>query len=428
MWQSLSRRTLLVQSIAGASLALAPLGARARTPGVALVIGNSRYNWEAALPNVNRDVADVARAFQALGLTTDLVQDADRNTMVRALDKFASAARGASFAAFYFAGHGASWDKDTFLVPVDADLSDPSVVKTLLPVPAVARAIQGAANRLLVFDNCRNNPADGWRQREALITANVTKFTAASAALNGPNALVLFSTAPGRVAVDGPAGGNSPFAAMLLRQLSARAVDLQTLPARLRRDLLIATDGQQMVWDQSTFSQPFVLARGSGEAPSVDPVRPGTGAQIVEMEKAYAFARDNNLMLPAGLVALRPAGGQPAGDMVGSFQTKTWVKLGQASSNSASTTIEPLLMIVLSVSDSTAEIVLATKDWAQSGEVADGKLWRYLTGTVSGRSLDFNFLRSSGSVHERPHTFKWKNAASGTHHYFMQSVAFTRLD
>ena len=85
-------------------------------------------------------------------------------------------------------------------------------------------------------------------------------------------------------------------------------------------------------------------------------------------------------------------------------------------------------MIVLSVRGTVAEIVLATKDWARSAEVADGKLWRYLTGTVSGRSLEFEFLRSSGSIYERPHTFKWKDASSGTHHYFMQSVAFTRLD
>jgi hypothetical protein len=118
----------------------------------------------------------------------------------------------------------------------------------------------------------------------------------------------------------------------------------------------------------------------------------------------------------------------PEGDMVGSLQTKPWVKLGLASSHAASTMIERLLLIVLSVHAPTAEIVLATKDWAQSGEIADGKLWRYLNGTVSGRSLEFNFLRSCGSVHERPHTFKWKDAVSGTHHYFMQSVPFTRLD
>lgn len=423
---AVGRRSLLSGT---AALMASPAVVRAQgRNGVALVIGNSKYMWEAALPNVRRDAADVARGFQSLGLSTELVQDADRNTMTRAIDNFASAARGAGFAAFYFAGHGASWDKDTFLVPVDAELGDPGVVKTLLPVPAVARAMQGAANRLLVFDNCRNNPADGWRQREALITANVTKFTAASAALNGPNTLVLFSTAPGRVAVDGPTGGNSPFAAMFLRQISGGAVDVQALAARLRRDLLVVTEGQQLVWEQSTFTQPYVLARGAGGATLVDPVRPGAATRIVEMDKAYAFARDNNLMLPDGLVALRPAGGQPEADMVGSFQTKTWVKLGLASSNSASTTIEPLLLIVLSVRDGTAEIVLATRDWARSGEVADGRLWRYLTGSVSGRSLEFNFLRSSGSVHERPHTFKWKDAASGTHHYFMQSVAFTRLD
>ena len=427
---AVGRRALLSGT---AALMTSPALVRAQgRNGVALVIGNSRYKWEAALPNVRLDAADVARAFQELGLATDLVQDADSAAMTRAIDTFTTAARGAKFATVYFAGHGASWDKDTFLVPVDADLADPGVVRTLLPVQAIARAMQGAANRLLVFDNCRNNPADGWRQREALITASVTKFTAASAALNGPNTLVLFSTAPGRVAVDGPAGSNSPFAAALLRQLPGPAVDLQALPARLRRDLLVATEGQQMLWDQTTYDRPFVLARGAGGATggaaAVEPVRPASGARIIEMDKAYAFAREKDLMLPPGLVALQPAGGQTGSEMVGSFKTITWVRLGLASSNSAASTIEPLLLIVLSVRGTTAEIVLATRDWAKSGDIAEGKLWRYMTATVSGRSLEFDFLRSGGSVYERPHAFKWKDAASGLHTYFLQSAAFTRLD
>ena len=49
--------------------------------GVALVIGNSKYKWEASLPNAKRDATDVAKAFQALGLKTELVQDIGRDAM-----------------------------------------------------------------------------------------------------------------------------------------------------------------------------------------------------------------------------------------------------------------------------------------------------------------------------------------------------------
>src|SRR5476651_373139 len=129
MMGRLARRALL----AGAgSLLAAPAIVRAQgTGGVALVIGNSKYKWEASLPNVRRDAPDVAKRFQTLGLKTDLLQDAGQDAMRAAVDKFASAARGANLAAFYFAGHGASWANDSYLVPEDADLSNPGTVQSL---------------------------------------------------------------------------------------------------------------------------------------------------------------------------------------------------------------------------------------------------------------------------------------------------------
>jgi Caspase domain len=71
-----ARRTLL----AGAGILLAPSAvlAQGKSNGVALVIGNSKYHWEAQLPNVRRDAPDMARSFQALGLKTELIQDAGR--------------------------------------------------------------------------------------------------------------------------------------------------------------------------------------------------------------------------------------------------------------------------------------------------------------------------------------------------------------
>ena len=53
------------------------------------------------------------------------------------------------------------------VVPVDADLSDPNAVRSLVGAPDLSAAAKDAARRLLVFDSCRNNPADGWRQQEA---------------------------------------------------------------------------------------------------------------------------------------------------------------------------------------------------------------------------------------------------------------------
>ena len=105
----IGRRTLLVGT-GGLIASPAIVRAQGRPDGVALVIGNSKYRWEASLPNVKRDAPAIAKRFQELGLKTELLQDAGRDAMRGAVDKFAAAARGARLAAFYFAGHGASWD------------------------------------------------------------------------------------------------------------------------------------------------------------------------------------------------------------------------------------------------------------------------------------------------------------------------------
>ncbi len=364
----LKRRQVL--GVAGATLAFPAIHARAQAQGVALVIGNSKYHWEASLPNVKRDVPEVAKRFQALGLKTDLVQDAGRDAMRRALDTFFASARGANLAAIYFAGHGAAWGKDTFLVPVDADLSDPATVKTLIPVTAVRDGMDGASHRLMVYDNCRNNPADGWRQKEV---ADYSGNYIGNASTGIPNTLVMFSTAPGRVAVDGPPGDFSPFAAALMRQLDAASVDLQALPAALRRDLLIATEGRQVMFDRNSYQAPFVLKGPPAKGPAAgrsswaaDPSR------IVELPNAYAFAQQSGLLLPAGLIAHRPGGKSQGPQMVGSY--KTLDSYGG-----------PAIMVILSVEEQAgAEIIMSLRERATGNSG-----WRFIRGTFSGRTLEF---------------------------------------
>ena len=73
-------------------------------------------------------------------------------------------------------------------------MHDPGLIYSGIEV-AAARG----ATSLLVFDNCRNNPADGWRQRAAQASSQITKTELAATTLQGPNTLVMFSTAPGRV-------------------------------------------------------------------------------------------------------------------------------------------------------------------------------------------------------------------------------------
>jgi hypothetical protein len=377
------------------------------------VIGNSRYEREASLPNPRRDSTDVANRFQAYGLQTELVQDARRDAMRRAVDGFAARAKGANLAAVYYAGHGALYDGITYLVPVDGDLGDPANVRNFVAVPFIRRAVKDAAHRLLVFDNCLNNPADGWKQQAA---EDMSRGFAALGTAYGeaPNTLALYSTAQGRIALDGPPGENSPFAASFLRQFDGSAVDLTALAPRLRRDLLIATEGKQVSLERNAFTQPFVLGAGSPPAgqPADRAARPADPSRVIELPNAYAFARQNGLPMPAGLVALRPPAGSRDGRKVGAFRFP-WGA-------------EPAILVVLSVEDAkSAELVMMSR--------ATGRAWwSFCRGAVSGDSLEF-----SPNKEGRPIRLRWRDADSGSvgifpaaneHNGKMFSASFARLD
>ncbi len=409
--RTIKRRAVLA---ATGSLLASPALVRAQgqAKGVALVVGNSKYHWETSLPNVQRDAPDVARRFQAMGLKTELVQNAGKDALAAAIEKFKAEASGANFAAFYFAGHGASWNNDTYLIPIDTDLANPEVVRSLVPVAAVNEATKGAAHRLLVFDNCRNNPADGWRQRDAAESARITAAELTTGALQGANVLVLFSTAPGQVALDGPSGENSPFAAAFLRQFESSSVDIAALPARLRRDLLIATDGRQVVWDQNTYTAPFAIVGPRDKMLAGSASTAVDRSRILELPHAYAFARANDLTLPPGLVAIRPASGSAHGQKVGAFESKMAVNVGVAAITGTQYRA-PVIVAVLSINDeSTATISYSFKQYhAGNGVLGNGQGWRLISAKVAkdeiAFSADINYWGRS------PISVKWRDANSG---------------
>ena len=300
---------------------------------------------------------------------------------------------------------------------MDADLSTPSASERLINIGYVRRAMNDAANRLAVWDNCRNNPADGWRQaaaeRDAVVSQQGQQGVARS-----PNTLWLYSTAPGRIALDGPAGQNSPFAAALLRQLEGPSIDLQTLAPKLRRDLLIATEGRQVLFDRNSYQQPFLLSGSRGTAApanrsgwSPDPSR------ILELGKACAYAQENGLPLVPGLIAHRPAGNSADGPKIGSYRFL-------ASSPNGPT---PTVLVVMSVEEKgVAELIVAGKGFS-------GAFWRFTRAPLSGNRLEF----ALGTDGFHRIQLDWSDANSGGVYNIEErpgrpashsSTRFTRLD
>ena len=207
--------------------------------GVALVIGQSKYEHLSPLPNPANDADAIEALLADLGFDSVRRADRDAKTLARDLERFAEDAEEADVAVLYYSGHGIEAGGENFLVPVDADLSalDDAGLK-LVPVSALIEKLKATVPvAIVMLDACRNNPfpLSGSTLRldpgaEPVAVGGVGLGASRGAAsLNvaetekpaGENVgtVIAFAAEPGKVALDGEPGQNSPYAAALLRHL-----------------------------------------------------------------------------------------------------------------------------------------------------------------------------------------------------------------
>ncbi|HKU06086.1 MAG TPA: caspase family protein [Bradyrhizobium sp.] len=211
---------------------------------VALVIGNSRYQSVAALPNSGNDAGAVARTLRAIGFqTVNLASDTSREVLVNELRKFAEKAESADWALIYYAGHGIEIGGINYLIPVDAKLaSDRDVQFEAVALDQVLASVEGARKlKLVVLDACRINPFES-KMRRTVATRSVgrglTRVEPEGATL------VVFAAKHGQTALDGT-GGNSPFAQALVNRLATPDVEINKVFRLVRDDVMEATAGRQ---------------------------------------------------------------------------------------------------------------------------------------------------------------------------------------
>jgi TPR repeat protein len=231
-------------------VAAAPVWAETR---VALVIGNGGYRSVPELANPPNDARDVADALKALGFAVTLGVDLDQARMQRAIDDFARSAATADVSLFYYGGHGLQVAAHNFLIPVDAQLrSVDDIDKRTIRLDGVLEGLAKANGIHLVFlDACRNDPLKDLSV--ALHTSGLARVGDAA------GFLIAFATQPDNVAYDG-AGRNSPFARALLGHVAAPGTDVSSMMIAVRRDVIAATGGAQIPWENSSLTRQFYFA------------------------------------------------------------------------------------------------------------------------------------------------------------------------
>ena len=129
-------------------------------PGVALVIGNSKYKhgWR-ELPTACADAAAFAAALKARKYHTIHVSDASETEIKTALDTFSAALADSKVAVVFYSGHGCQQaDRMNYLVGVDSKCDGTS--GGCVPTSAIFDAIQSMETGLVIFDAGHENQHD----------------------------------------------------------------------------------------------------------------------------------------------------------------------------------------------------------------------------------------------------------------------------
>ena len=209
----------------------------------ALVIGNSNYANANPLKNPINDAKAVAEKLTKIGFEVTLELDLGGREMIRALSSFKSKVSSADISLFYFAGHGVELDKQNYLVPVDATMTDTDLAKfETIPLNNImAAGSQAKELSMVLIDACRDNP----------FAANLSKTRSGGRGLaivervnETVDTIISFAAASGDVAEDG-SGANSPYAEAIIDIIDEPNLEVGFLFRKLRDRVIEKTNGRQ---------------------------------------------------------------------------------------------------------------------------------------------------------------------------------------
>src|SRR5215218_9209945 len=211
-----------------------------KTSRVALVIGNGHYpDASAPLAQPINDARGLTAALRTKGFDVDVVEDATKDDMARAIVRLKARIKPDTVAMLFFGGYGVQVGRESFMIPVDAAIwKDADVRRDGVSIEQVLDAMteKGAKAKLVVVDASRRNPYE----------RRFRSYSHGLAPISAPeNALILTSATPGKVA-DDSAGQHSVLVSELLNNIPALEAGVETIFNKTRVAVSRASEGEQV--------------------------------------------------------------------------------------------------------------------------------------------------------------------------------------
>src|SRR5216684_5364684 len=212
---------------------------RASASQLALIIGNGHYP-DAAEPlnQPSNDADGLADAMRCHGFDVDVVEDATKADMARAVERLKSRIKPGSVVMLFFGGYGVQSRHENYMIPTDAVIwKERDVRHEGMSVETVLDAMKerGARATLAVLDASRRNPYE----------RRFRSYSHGLAPINAPNnTLTISSHTPGKVG-DDTKGDHSVLVTELLNELNAQ-VSAEGVFNKTRVAVSRVSNGEQM--------------------------------------------------------------------------------------------------------------------------------------------------------------------------------------
>jgi uncharacterized caspase-like protein len=227
---------------------------------VALIIGNGHYPDAAApLAQPINDARALSASLRRDGFDVDVVEDATKDDMSRALDRLRRRIRSDSVVMLFFGGYGVQVGRQSYMIPVDATIwKEIDVRREGVSVESVLDVMkeQGARAKLVVVDASRRNPYE----------RRFRSYSHGLAPIVAPDkALILSSATPGRVAEDS-GERHSVLVSELLKNLNQKGLSADAVFRNTRVAISKASEGDQVPSVSSSLLEDirFAAADSSG--------------------------------------------------------------------------------------------------------------------------------------------------------------------
>jgi uncharacterized caspase-like protein len=229
---------------------------RAGALQLALIIGNGNYPDAAEpLSQPINDASGLAHAMRRHGFDVDVVEDATKADMARAVERLKSRIIPGSVVMLFFGGYGVQSRHETYMIPTDAVIwKEGDVRHEGMSVETVLQAVKerGARATLAILDASRRNP---YERRFRSYSHGLAPVSAPS------NALIISSNTPGKVA-DDTKGEHSVLVTELLNELDAHA-SAEGIFNKTRVAVFRASNGAQMPSVSSSLLEDVHLSPGN---------------------------------------------------------------------------------------------------------------------------------------------------------------------